>query len=126
MLNFGAGNLSLEDMTQRINRGTDSYLEVFLKRAGMKSEKIPKGTKPRMDHCIKWATEPNAERCPYILLTNGELKDIYRQKKGRAPKSAWNTEDLITHILLMTTQFTNKRLLEFDITVASRSSSKAN
>ena len=99
-LMFGAERMSLEDLTQKINRSTDSYLKVFLGRASMKEDKIPKGQKPRIDHCIKWAEEPIAEHCPFVLLSVGELKEIYCQKKGRAPKSAWNAGELITNILL--------------------------
>ena len=57
MLRFEAGSLRLDALQCRINQGTNEYLAVFLKRAGMKLEKIPKGSKPIKYHCMKWGSE---------------------------------------------------------------------
>jgi hypothetical protein len=97
---YGAGSLTLDEMKQVFSCASDEFHSAFLKRAGMDVNKIPKGQAPKIARCVKWAEEPNAEHRSFVLLTIAELKEVYRKKKGRAPKSSWSkASDLITHIL---------------------------
>lgn len=84
MLKFEAGSLSPDELRHEIGHSDDVYLRAFLKRAGMNPEKIPKGSKPMRDRCVKWASEEDTDRRPFVLLTTEELKARYRSLKGSA------------------------------------------
>merc|ERR1719464_1873726 len=92
---FEAGTLARDELNSRISQADDPSLTAFLLKAGMNSAKVPKGSKPMKDRCVKWAAEEIAERRPFVLLTTQELKEKYRQIKGATPKSKWNAADLI-------------------------------
>ena len=109
MLMFEAGTLARAELESRISQADDQYLTAFLLKAGMKSAKVPKGSKPMKDRCVKWVAEEIAERRPFVLLTAQELKEKYREIKGANPKSKWNADDLTTEILRPASANTNPR-----------------
>ena len=81
-------------MTTRIKGAEKVYLHAFLKKVGMKEDKIPKTEDTMKKRCITWIEAPKDHR-PYILMTIPELKEAYREKHGKPPKSAWGNAKLL-------------------------------
>ena len=49
-------------MTTKINRAENDYLHAFLKKVGMKEDKIPKTEDTMKKRCITWIQAPKDHR----------------------------------------------------------------
>ena len=89
--------MSVDEFKEYIKNWDDKYLTWFLAKVGMAPAKIPKSLAAMKNQCLKWANAAPTHR-PFAFKTTAELKEIYRTKKGCAPKSVWKVEQLIKQI----------------------------